>query len=186
MITLPELPYAHDALEPHISKETLRYHHDKHHKAYVDNLNKLIKGTEFEDMSLDKIIKKSGSGPIFNNAAQVWNHTFYWNSMTPDTTNPSEQLLSAIEKKYGSVTAFQKEFTEKGKTLFGSGWVWLVKDGDSVTIETTHNAEQPKRKPLLVCDVWEHAYYLDTKNERPKYIENFFKVANWKFAESNW
>lgn len=187
-IKLPELPYSHDALEPNISKETLHYHYDKHHKAYVENLNKLIKDTEFADMSLDEIIKKSESGPIFNNAAQVWNHTFYWQSMTPtkdfeDLT--SGKLFDAVIKQWKTLDAFKKEFGEKGKKLFGSGWVWLTHNNGKLNIESTHNAKGPKYTPLLVCDVWEHAYYLDTKNERPKYIENFFKVTNWKHAESN-
>lgn len=186
MIELPDLPYPHDALAPHISKETLHYHHDKHHKAYVDNLNKLIKGTEFEAMSLEQIISKSKSGPIFNNAAQVWNHTFYWHSMAPSESVKLEgPLFDAIDDEFKSLSNFQKEFGEKGKKLFGSGWVWLTSKDDKVQIEATHNANGPKNKPLLVCDVWEHAYYLDTKNERPEYIKNFFKVANWQFAEKN-
>lgn len=187
MIELMKLPYSHDALEPHISKETVHYHYDKHHKAYVDNLNKLIKDTEFADMKLDDIIKKSKSGPIFNNAAQVSNHNFYWNSMAPDeeVIKLEGPVFDAIRKKFEKVGVFQKEFAERGKKLFGSGWVWLVKDGNDIAIEVTHNAGQPKKKPLLVCDVWEHAYYIDTKNDRPKYIENFFKVVNWKFVNDN-
>jgi Fe-Mn family superoxide dismutase len=188
MIELQKLPYEHNALEPSISKETLHYHYNKHHKAYVDNLNKLIKGTEFADLSLEEIIKKSDSGPIFNNAAQVWNHTFYWNSMIP--TKEFEELnegrlYDAIIKQWKTFEAFEKEFVEKGKKLFGSGWVWLVEKNGNLSIEATHNANGPKNSPLVVCDIWEHAYYLDTKNERPKYIENFFKIVNWEFAKKN-
>lgn len=187
MIELPKLPWAHDALEPHISKETIHYHYNKHHKAYVENLNKLIKDTEFSDMELDEIIRKSKSGPIFNNAAQVWNHTFYWNSMTGDKKMLDEdsKLGKMIKVEFKTVEAFEKQFTEKGKKLFGSGWVWLTHNNGKVAIETTHNANGPKHDPLLVCDVWEHAYYLDVMNERPKYVGNFFKVVNWAFAEEN-
>lgn len=186
-IELPNLPYPHDGLAPHISKETLHFHHDKHQKAYVDNLNKLIKDTEFQAMALEEIIHKSKSGPIFNNAAQVWNHTFYWHSMTPDFKSLEEgDLYDAIKTQWKTFEAFEKEFGEKGKKLFGSGWIWLVENNGKVTIESTHNANGPtKGTPLIVCDVWEHAYYLDTQNERPKYIENFFKVANWEFAKKN-
>jgi Fe-Mn family superoxide dismutase len=184
MIELPKLPWAEDSLEPYISKETIKFHYHKHHKAYVDNLNKLIKGTEFEDMKLEQIIAKAGSGPIFNNAAQVWNHTFYWKSMENESQNLGE-VGDLIKKEFKTIAAFQKEFGEKGKKLFGSGWVWLTHERGKVFIETTHNANGPKHTPLLVCDVWEHAYYLDTQNERPKYIENFFHVANWDFANEN-
>jgi Fe-Mn family superoxide dismutase len=184
--TLPELPYPKDALEPHISEETLHYHHDKHHKHYVETLNKLVKNTEFEDMSLEQIIRKTKRGSIFNNAAQDWNHTFYWKSMTPDSKfDEQSDIGRAIIKKYNTLDSFEKEFIEKGKKLFGSGWVWLTIDDDELMIETTNNADQPKHKPLLVCDVWEHAYYLDTQNERGKYIANFFEVANWDFAGKN-
>ena len=188
MIELPKLPYEHNALEPSISKETLHYHYNKHHKAYVENLNKLIKDTEYADLSLVEIINKTGSGPIFNNAAQVWNHTFYWHSMTPTKSFKSLEsgkLFDAIIAKWKTFEAFEKEFVEKGKKLFGSGWVWLVKDGNGVNIEVSHNAGGPKKTPLIVCDVWEHAYYLDEKNERPEYIKNFFKIVNWDFAEKN-
>lgn len=188
-IELPKLPYAHDALAPHISKETLHYHYNKHHKAYVDDLNKLIKDTEFEHMEVDEIIRKAKTGPIFNCAAQDWNHTFYWYSMCPakDFEELKEgKLLDAIKDEFKSLDAFKKEFTTKGKKLFGSGWTWLVGHDGKVSIETSHNAHGPsKGNPLLVCDVWEHAYYLDTQNERPKYIENWFKVVNWDFAQQN-
>lgn len=188
MIELPKLPYAHDALEPHISKETLHYHYNKHHKAYVDDLNKLIKDTEFEHMDVVEIIRKSKTGPIFNCAAQDWNHTFYWHSMAPSDESEKLEgsLFDAIADQFDSVSAFQKEFVTKGKKLFGSGWVWLTSRDGKVAIETSHNANGPKGAPLLVCDVWEHAYYLDRKNERPKYIENFFKVVNWDFAKQNY
>lgn len=187
MIEMKKLPYAHDALEPHISKETLHYHYNKHYKSYVDNLNKLIKDTEFESMKLGHIIQKSGSGPIFNNAAQIWNHEFYFDSMVGEKKMLDEEsrLGKAIIKEWKTVEAFEKEFTEKAKKLFGSGWVWLTEKNSNVGIEATHNAKGPKNTPLLVCDVWEHAYYLDVMNERPKYVGNFFKVVNWAFAEEN-
>lgn len=187
MIEMKKLPFEHNALEPHISKETMHYHYNKHYKAYVDNLNKLIKDTEFANMKLGHIIQKSKSGPIFNNASQVWNHEFYWDSMTGDKEMLEEdsRLHKAIVKVWKTVEAFEKEFGEKGKKLFGSGWVWLTEKNGNLAIEVSHNAGGPKHTPLIVCDVWEHAYYIDTKNERPKYIENFFKVVNWDFAEKN-
>ena len=188
MITLPKLPWQHDALEPNISKETIHFHYNKHHKAYVDNLNKLIKDTEYANLGLDEIIKKSESGPIFNNAAQVWNHTFYWHSMTP-TKEFKElnegKLYDAIMKEWKTFEAFEKEFGEKGKKLFGSGWIWLTTKNGKLSIEATHNAKGPSGKPLLVCDKWEHAWYLDYQNEVPKYIEAFFKIVNWEFAKKN-
>jgi Fe-Mn family superoxide dismutase len=188
VITLPKLPWEHSALEPNISKETIHYHYDKHHKAYVDNLNKLIKGTEYEDMELTKIITKSESGPIFNNAAQVWNHTFYWNSMTPTKKFESLEtgkLYDAIMKQWKTFEAFEKEFGEKGKKLFGSGWVWLTSNNGKLNIEVTHNANGPKHKPLIVCDKWEHAWYLDYQNDVVEYMKHFFKIVNWKFANEN-
>ncbi len=188
MIEMEKLPFTHDALAPHISKETMHYHYNKHYKAYVDNLNKLIKDTEFANMELDEIVRKSKTGPIFNNAAQAWNHVFYWKSMTP--TKEFEELkqgklYNLVIKEWKTVDKFEKEFTEKAKKLFGSGWVWLTHKDGKLSIEATHNANGPKNDPLMVCDVWEHAYYLDTQNERPKYVENFFKVVNWAFAEEN-
>lgn len=184
--TLPDLPYAKDALEPHISKETLHYHHDKHHKHYVETLNKLIKDTKFEHMNLEDIIKETKHGSIFNNAAQDWNHTFYWNSMTPNSKFDEESKLGKkIISEFKSFDEFKTEFTEKAKKLFGSGWVWLTIDDGKLIIESTTNANRPRYTPLFVCDVWEHAYYLDTQNERGKYVENFFKVLNWTFAEKN-
>lgn len=186
---LPELPFARDALAPHISAETLDFHYGKHHKAYVDKLNTLVPGTEFADMSLEDIIKKS-SGGIFNNAAQIWNHTFYWHSMSPNGGGePSGDLLTAIEKSFGTVAEFKSQFTQAAIGQFGSGWAWLVKKADgSLAITTTANAETPLTgddTPLFTCDVWEHAYYIDTRNARPKYLENFWQVINWEFAASN-
>jgi Fe-Mn family superoxide dismutase len=186
---LPELPFARDALAPHISAETLDFHYGKHHKAYVDKLNTLVPGTEFAGMSLEDIIKKS-SGGIFNNAAQIWNHTFYWHSMSPNGGGePSGDLLTAIEKSFGTVAEFKSQFTQAAIGQFGSGWAWLVKKADgSLAITTTANAETPLTgddTPLFTCDVWEHAYYIDTRNARPKYLENFWQVINWEFAASN-
>ncbi|MFD2366114.1 superoxide dismutase [Pseudoduganella sp. GCM10020061] len=186
--TLPPLPYPMDALAPAISKETLEYHYGKHHQAYVTNLNNLIKGTEFENMSLEEIILKS-SGGIFNNAAQVWNHTFYWNCMAPNAGGaPSGALADAINAKWGSFDNFKAEFSKACVGNFGSGWTWLVKKGDgSVDIVNTSNAGTPMTsgdKALLTCDVWEHAYYIDYRNLRAKYVETFWTVVNWKQAES--
>ena len=186
---LPELPYAMDALQPHISKETLEYHYGKHHNAYVNNLNNLIKGTEFQDQSLEDIIKKS-SGGIFNNAAQVWNHTFYWHCMSPNSEGrPEGNLAKAIEAKFGTFDDFKKQFSQAAATLFGSGWAWLVKNQDgSIELTTTGNAGTPMtsgKTALLTCDVWEHAYYIDYRNARPSYIEHFWNLVNWKFVANN-
>jgi len=186
---LPELPYAKDALSPHISAETIEYHYGKHHKAYVDNINRLIIGTEFEKMSLEEIIKKS-SGGIFNNAAQVWNHTFYWNCLSPTAGGgPAGELAEALTKQFGSFPEFREKFTNAAVTLFGSGWVWLVKNSDgSLSIEATSNAGTPLKegkKALLTCDVWEHAYYIDYRNARAKYIEAFWNLVNWDFVYRN-
>jgi superoxide dismutase, Fe-Mn family len=182
----PELPFAKDALVPYISIETLEYHYGKHHKAYVDNLNKLIPGTEFENSALEDIVKKA-SGGIFNNAAQVWNHTFYWNCLSPKGGGePSGALAIAITRDFGSFTQFKEKFTNAAVTLFGSGWAWLVKNTDgSLAIEATSNAGNPLRDgktPVLICDVWEHAYYIDYRNARAKYLEVFWKIVNWDFA----
>lgn len=187
--TLPPLPYAMDALAPHISKETLEFHYGKHHQSYVTNLNGLIKGTEFESASLEDIIKKA-SGGLFNNAAQVWNHTFYWNSLSPKGGGePSGKLADAINAKWGSVAAFKEAFSKSAAGNFGSGWTWLVKKADgSLDIVNTSNAATPLTTadvPLLTCDVWEHAYYIDYRNARPKYLENFWNLVNWKFAAEN-
>jgi Fe-Mn family superoxide dismutase len=187
--TLPPLPYAMDALAPHISKETLEYHYGKHHQAYVTNLNNLIKGTEFESLSLEEIVKKS-SGGIFNNAAQVWNHTFYWNGMKPAGGGaPAGGVAAAINAKWGSFDNFKAEFTKSCVGNFGSGWTWLVKKADgSVDIVNTSNAGCPLTAgdtPLLTCDVWEHAYYIDYRNLRAKYVETFWGLVNWDFVAKN-
>lgn len=186
---LPELPYTLDALEPTISKETLEYHYGKHHQTYVTNLNNLIKGTEFEKLSLEEIILKS-SGPIFNNAAQVWNHTFYWNCMSPNGGGePTGKLADAINKKFGSFEEFKKLFSAASIGTFGSGWGWLVKNADgSLEIISTSNAGIPMqqdKKALLTCDVWEHAYYIDYRNARPNYVEKFWNLVNWEFVSAN-
>jgi Fe-Mn family superoxide dismutase len=187
--TLPALPYAMDALAPIISKETLEFHYGKHHQAYVTNLNNLIPGTEFESASLEEIVKKS-SGGIFNNAAQVWNHTFYWNSMAPNAGGePTGKLADAIKAKWGSVAAFKEAFNKSAAGNFGSGWTWLVKKADgSLDIVNTSNAATPLTTTdvaLLTCDVWEHAYYIDYRNARPKYLESFWNLVNWSFAAKN-
>jgi Fe-Mn family superoxide dismutase len=187
---LPALPYAMDALAPHISKETFEFHYGKHHQAYVTNLNNLIKGTEFESASLEEIIKKSSAG-IFNNSAQVWNHTFFWHSMKPGGGGaPSGALAATIDKKWGSFDAFKDAFTKSAVGNFGSGWTWLVKKPDgTVDIVNTSNAATPVTgadKPLLTLDVWEHAYYIDYRNARPKFVETFLaSLANWDFAAKN-
>ena len=187
--TLPQLPYPVDALAPHISKETLEYHYGKHHNAYVNNLNKLIVGTEFETMSLEAIIKQS-TGGIFNNAAQVWNHTFYWHSLSPNGGGePTGKVAEAINKAFGSFTAFKEQFTQAAATTFGSGWAWLVQDEQgALKIISTSNAATPmteKLHALLTCDVWEHAYYIDYRNARPDYITAFWSLVNWSFVEKN-
>ncbi len=187
--TLPELPYAMNALEPHISQETLEYHYGKHHKTYVEKLNGLIEGGEFADASLEDIIRRS-SGGVFNNAAQVWNHTFYWNCLSPDGGGkPSGALADAIDDAFGSFDEFKKQFTDKSVTLFGSGWAWLVKKPDGkLAIVQTSNAATPltgEDTPLLTCDVWEHAYYVDYRNARPKYLEAFWQLINWDFVAKN-
>ncbi len=185
--TLPDLPYAKDALEPHISAETIEFHYGKHHQAYVNNLNNLVPGTEFENASLEEIIKKAEGG-IFNNGAQVWNHTFYWNCLSPNGGGaPEGKLLEAINATYGSFEAFKEAFSKAAATLFGSGWAWLVKNVEGkLEIVQESNAGNPLRKgftPLLTCDVWEHAYYLDQQNKRPSYIEKFWELVDWKAVE---
>lgn len=185
---LPALPYARDALAPHISAETIDFHYGKHHQTYVTNLNNLVPGTEFETMGLEDIVKKS-SGGIFNNAAQVWNHTFYWNSLSPNGGGePSGRLADAINKSFGSFAAFKEEFTKVALGTFGSGWAWLVERPDgSLGIVSSSNAATPLTgpdRPLLTCDVWEHAYYVDYRNARAKYVESFWKLVNWEFAAS--
>ncbi|MDD5274738.1 MAG: superoxide dismutase [Fe] [Methylovulum sp.] len=187
---LPALPYAKNRLVPHISEETLEYHYAKHHQTYVTNLNNLVPGTEFEGMSLEEIIMKS-SGGIFNNAAQVWNHTFYWNSLAPSAGGePTGALADAITATFGSFEKFKEEFTKCAVTTFGSGWAWLVKNADgSLALVSTSNAGCPlttDQKPLLTCDVWEHAYYIDYRNARPAYLEAFWALVNWDFAAANY
>lgn len=185
---LPPLPYAIDALAPSISKETLEFHYGKHHQTYVTNLNNLIKGTEFEEASLEDIVKKS-SGGIFNNSAQVWNHTFYWHSLSPNGGGEASGAIGdAIKAKWGDFAAFKEAFTKAAVGQFGSGWAWLVKKGDGVDIVTTGNADTPLKgsdTPLLTCDVWEHAYYIDYRNARPKYMEAYWNLVNWEFASQN-
>jgi superoxide dismutase, Fe-Mn family len=187
-VTLPELPYAMDALAPHISKETLEYHYGKHHAGYVAKLGPLIEGTEFADASLEDIVRKS-SGGVFNNAAQIWNHTFYWNCLSPKGGGaPTGAIANAINESFGSFEKFKTEFTDAAATLFGSGWAFLVNRGGKLVIEKLANAECPLTtggKPLLTCDVWEHAYYIDYRNARPQYIEAFWKLVNWDFANKN-
>jgi superoxide dismutase, Fe-Mn family len=186
---LPDLPFAKDALAPHISAETLEYHYGKHHKAYVDNLNRLIPGTEFENAQLDEIVRKA-SGGVFNNAAQLWNHTFYWNCLSPrGGGEPGGDLARTITRDFGSFAQFKEKLTSSAVTLFGSGWAWLVKNPDGkLAIEATSNAANPLRdgkKPLLTCDVWEHAYYIDYRNARAKYVEAYWNLVNWKFVADN-
>jgi len=186
---LKALPYSMEALEPTISRETLEYHYGKHHQSYVTNLNKLIVGTEFENLPLEEIIMKS-SGGIFNNAAQVFNHTFYWNCLAPKAGGePTGKIAELINKEFGSFAAFKEKFSKTATTTFGSGWAWLVKDKDGkLEIVSTSNAGNPMtdgKKPLLTCDVWEHAYYIDYRNARPSYVEKFWDLVNLDFVSSN-
>ena len=181
---LPKLPYAKNALEPYISEKTLEFHYGKHHQAYVTNVNNLIKGTEFENATLEEIIAKADGG-IFNNGAQVWNHSFYFMQFSPDGCDePKDELKAAIEAKFGSTEAFKEQFSKAAATLFGAGWAWLVVDENGgLEIVQTSNAGNPLKvnmKPILTCDVWEHAYYIDKQNARPKYIEDFWKILDWK------
>ena len=186
---LPPLPYEKNALEPHLSAETLEFHHDKHHNAYVVNLNNLVPGTEFEGKSLEDVIKTS-TGGIFNNAAQIWNHTFYWNCLKPaGGGEPTGKLADAINAAFGDFARFKEQFTDTSIKTFGSGWGWLVqrKDG-SLALASTSNAATPQTgedTPLLTCDVWEHAYYIDYRNARPKYLDAFWNLVNWDFVASN-
>jgi len=186
---LPELPYPKDALTPHISAETLDYHHDKHHATYVANLNKLIEGTEYASMSLEEIIKKADGG-LFNNAAQVWNHTFYFDCLSPNGGGaPTGAVADAIDAAFGSFDAFKEQFSATAVGTFGSGWGWLVKKADgSLAITSTSNAGNPMTDgdtPLLACDVWEHAYYVDYRNARPKYVAAFWSLVNWDTVAKN-
>jgi Fe-Mn family superoxide dismutase len=186
---LPDLPYAENALEPHISAETLRFHHGKHHAAYVANLNKLIAGTDLEPLGLEEVIRKAEGG-VFNNAAQIFNHTFYWSCPTPNGAGkPSGALAAAIDREFGSFDAFKEKFSQTAITTFGSGWGWLVKNADgSLGLLSTSNAGTPLttgQTPLLTCDVWEHAYYIDYRNARPDYVKAFWELVNWEFVAKN-
>ena len=188
--TLPDLPYAKDALAPYISAETLDFHHDKHHQAYVTNLNNLIEGTEFADKSLEEIVTSAPAGGIFNNAAQVWNHTFYFNCMGPNAGGePTGAVAAAINEKFGSFADFKEKFSASAVGNFGSGWTWLVKNKDgSIEIVNTTAAGCPLtagQTPVLTIDVWEHAYYVDKRNARPAYVADFWNVVNWDFVNSN-
>jgi Fe-Mn family superoxide dismutase len=187
--TLPELPYARSALAPHISQETLEFHHGKHHQRYVDLLNELVAGTDMATKSLEDVVRTS-SGKVFNNAAQVWNHTFYWNSMSPSGGGaPTGALAAAIDASFGSFAAFKEKFSAVAGGHFASGWAWLVKEADGkLAVIDTHDAGCPLTlgvTPLLTCDVWEHAYYVDYRNARPKYVEAFWNLVNWDFAAQN-
>jgi Fe-Mn family superoxide dismutase len=187
--TLPPLPYDKNALAPHMSAETFDYHHGKHHKAYVDNLNKMVEGKPEEKKSLEEIIKSS-EGPMFNNAAQIWNHTFFWSCLKPGGGGqPTGDLAQAINRDFGSYEKFAEAFTTAATTQFGSGWAWLVQEGGKLAVTKTANADLPMKhgqKALLTLDVWEHAYYIDHRNARPKFIETFLKnLVNWEFATEN-
>ncbi len=187
-IELPALPYDRAALEPHISAETIDFHYSKHHQTYVTNLNNLIAGTEFESADLESIVRKAQGG-MFNNAAQVWNHSFYWNCLKPNGGGePTGKLAEAIDAAFGSFDAFKAEFTKTAIGTFGSGWAWLVQRADgSLALVSTSNAATPLTgtdKPLLTCDVWEHAYYVDYRNARPKYVEAFWNLVNWDFVSA--
>ncbi len=187
--TLPDLPYLKDALAPHLSAETLEYHHDKHHNAYVTNLNNLVEGTDLASKSLEEIIQTADGG-VFNNAAQVWNHTFYWNCMKPGGGGvPTGALAAAIDEAFGSYEAFKTEFSQAAATQFGSGWAWLVAEGGTLKVTKTANADLPLKHgqtALLTIDVWEHAYYIDYRNLRPKYVETFLAgLVNWDFVAKN-
>jgi Fe-Mn family superoxide dismutase len=186
---LPPLPYGMNALEPHVSRETLEFHYGKHHQTYVTKLNELIKGTEFENAPLEEIVRKSQGG-IFNNAAQTWNHTFFWHSMSPNGGGkPGGQLQKAIDSAFGSFEEFREKFSAAAVAVFGAGWAWLVKHPDgTVGIDTTANAFTPlasDNKPLLTLDVWEHAYYIDYRNKRPDFVSAYWNVVNWDFASRN-
>lgn len=187
---LPDLPYAKDALQPHISAETLEFHHGKHHKAYVTKLNELIKGTEFENRSLEDIIVDAPAGPIFNNAAQHWNHSFFWKCMGPGSGGtPEGKIAELITKKFGDFEKFKDEFSKLAVANFGSGWTWIVESADGgIEIMNTGNADNPLnhgRKALLTLDVWEHAYYIDYRNARPDFVKAFWNVVNWDFVNQN-
>ncbi len=189
-LQLPELPYPENALAPHVSAETLELHHGKHHAKYVQTLNELVSGTKHAKQSLEEIVHSADPGPLFNNAGQHWNHSFYWQCLSPDGgADPTGTLRKEIEKSFGSVDDFRTKFAEAATEVFGSGWAWLVKDGSGkLLVIRTANAENPLihkgQKALLTCDVWEHAYYVDHRNEREKYLDAFWNVVNWDFAAS--
>ena len=195
MHTLPELPYPLDALEPYISRKTLDYHYGKHHRAYVNKLNELVKGTVYENASLEAIIRATQpapghSSPVYNNAAQAWNHAFYWQCLTPQDTSPDPHLRDALCAAFGSLNDFQQQFSRAAVGTFGSGWTWLVSANDrALEIVTTGNADNPLtegRVPLLTCDVWEHAYYIDYRNARAEYLDAFWKLVNWDFVAARY
>ena len=186
---LPQLPYALDALEPHMSAETLEYHHGKHHKAYVEKLNELGAGTQGAEMDLEELVRNT-EGTIFNNAAQAWNHAFFWNCLSPDgDRKPTGRLAHAIDASFGSFDAFKEKFTAAAVAVFGSGWAWLVRNpSGAVSIQATANAFTPitgEDTPLLTCDVWEHAYYIDYRNARPDFLKAYWNIVNWEFASRN-
>jgi superoxide dismutase, Fe-Mn family len=187
-LTLPDLPYARDALAPHMSEETLEYHHGKHHKTYVNETNKLIAGTEYQDMPLDVIVKQA-SGKLFNNAAQVWNHNFFWQCLTPEHNEPDKRIAEALRREFGGLQDFQKLFSETAAGIFGTGWAWLAQSSTGrLEILAAGDADNPMtqgKMPLLTCDVWEHAYYIDYRNARPDYLKAFWKLVNWNFVASN-
>jgi len=188
-IKQPELPYDYKALEPHISKETIDFHYGKHHKAYVDKLNNQIQGSKFQKATLEEIVKNSKDG-LFNQAAQVWNHNFYWYSLSPKGGgDPNTDLKQELEKFFGSIEQFKKEFTAAALSQFGSGWAWLIKESNALTIVTSSNADtplaHPTQKALLTCDVWEHAYYIDYRNARNTYLDAFWNIVNWDFVNKN-
>jgi len=183
---LPKLPFTKTALVPHLSQETIEFHYGKHHNTYVTNLNKLIAGTEFESLTLEQVCAKA-TGPIYNNAAQHWNHSFYWKCLSPDGGQPLGALADAITRDFKSPAQFKEDFAKSALANFGSGWTWLVKIDNKISIVNTSNAEMPQKSnkiPLLTCDVWEHAYYIDYRNNRAAYLEAFWKIINWKFVES--
>jgi superoxide dismutase, Fe-Mn family len=186
-ITLPPLPYAPAALEPYMSRETLEYHYGKHHKAYVEKLNALIKGTKFQDASLEELVLEA-DGAVFNNAAQVWNHTFFWNCLSPKRQAPGKDVVRALDS-LGGLDSFKSEFAQAAINVFGSGWAWLTRDkGGEVRIATTADADNPLRQgqvALLTCDVWEHAYYIDHRNDRGAYLKSFWELVNWDFVAGN-
>ncbi len=187
---LPELPYSNDALEPHISRETIEFHYGKHHQAYVNNLNNMVADTEYDNLSLEDIIMKAPAGGVYNNAAQIWNHTFYWEGMTPDSSKtPDGAIAQSIEGTFGSFNDFKTKFSTAATTNFGSGWTWLVKGKNGgLEIFNTDDADtalKHGKTPLLILDVWEHAYYIDYRNARPKYIEAYWNLVNWDFVNKN-